>query len=977
MRKRRDQASIREALFKAGLGEMITQIISRSELGYLPQGERIPPGQQLSPGDSPANIVEHDEDQLDNTNVRDFAPIARSPPSIIRGLPGVLQNVQETDAGSIASEVERASLLSTPNTRTAFGPNENSHPEMDRSIDLAKSFMKRGDFATAGFALRRSEAILKGLQLQEMSPYHFEVKALFAGLKLYCGKYQNACQDFQKLLPRIGEGETEDEVRADLNRWIAISLLHQGKCDEAASKLQDLLPPDDAVMRSEKPTAEIQVRRDLAFARACLGDYTEALNQLEKALALSGISKGYALRQISTEETISGFVDGDQPPHQRISDDTRDSRITIAAAGKRDILYLTWARISLIWGDYKQGLALSRHALEAITEHWGSKNMRTLECSSLYAMLPTLNSHVGEGQKICAATIDTMRTELGADHPITLEAMANLMRIYKIQWRLVEAVDTTRSLVETAETALGNEQIQTLDLICLLAELEISIGNYSTALIHLKRVEQMVSVHYKASKPEALRYKALRALSLYHCGAAEEAESLAFEVLRMQRKLYLVGATAEKQQTTGQRAVKSTLPPKPNTVEPAGKALLIDVMGLIGSCDKSASVHPSLLLTLRLLGLLGQQKLGAQDLQLSHQLFQTIWDRNRLADESSMLVALESEFDLAVSFRESVSSDEDDSVLERAAYHMQDVYWKQLDVLGYQHPSVVTSRRELLILNCTINKWEDTSDVRRPRQNGDGDTKPQFTDNMNAKEWAEVETTASEILQSHEGQLGVSHPETLKSLLWVFTVQILLGKEDELMKTLHTALERLRHPSVRGQRIVESLYLEYKFATILSDSDLSNESTQYELHALEILRNISEQIQQLLEALPKEEIPVTAKDVFTLSHNTEQDILRVSEAAVAQGEVLVAELEEQINDYGGGRGHELDQCHRYKLKKLLLTMYGADDPRTIEAEKKLIETEPDKDCVKKEKKVSGHQQQRITHLTTGVGAALDCHDNQI
>lgn len=86
--------------------------------------------------------------------------------------------------------------------------------------------------------------------------------------------------------------------------------------------------------------------------------------------------------------------------------------------------------------------------------------------------------------------------------------------------------------------------------------------------------------------------------------------------------------------------------------------------------------------------------------------------------------------------------------------------------------------------------------------------------------WPSVEACSGRILIFQEERLGKLHPETLKTLLWIFVVQ--LDSPDEgtrAMATGQTLLQRLRDESVRTQRYLEVTRMEQKIALFYNAYD--------------------------------------------------------------------------------------------------------------------------------------------------------------
>ncbi|KAK9772955.1 putative MalT-like TPR region domain-containing protein [Seiridium cardinale] len=85
--------------------------------------------------------------------------------------------------------------------------------------------------------------------------------------------------------------------------------------------------------------------------------------------------------------------------------------------------------------------------------------------------------------------------------------------------------------------------------------------------------------------------------------------------------------------------------------------------------------------------------------------------------------------------------------------------------------------------------------------------------------WDLVIHHSLDMFRLHEAQLGENHPDTLRSLPWLLTVQVFLGDQHAMRQGLETALKRIRSEAVREQRLVESLNPECKKALVVEEFD--------------------------------------------------------------------------------------------------------------------------------------------------------------
>ncbi|KAK9799908.1 putative MalT-like TPR region domain-containing protein [Seiridium cardinale] len=91
--------------------------------------------------------------------------------------------------------------------------------------------------------------------------------------------------------------------------------------------------------------------------------------------------------------------------------------------------------------------------------------------------------------------------------------------------------------------------------------------------------------------------------------------------------------------------------------------------------------------------------------------------------------------------------------------------------------------------------------------------------NLGQDTWDLVIHHSLDMFRLHEAQLGENHPDTLRSLPWLLTVQVFLGDQHAMGQGLETALKRIRSEAVHEKRLVESLNLECKKALVVEEFD--------------------------------------------------------------------------------------------------------------------------------------------------------------
>ena len=156
---------------------------------------------------------------------------------------------------------------------------------------------------------------------------------------------------------------------------------------------------------------------------------------------------------------------------------------------------------------------------------------------------------------------------------------------------------------------------------------------------------------------------------------------------------------------------------------------------------------------------------------------------------------------------------------------------------------------------------------------------------LSLDDWALVESHSKSIAAEQESRIGVTHPETINTLLWIFAVHLLVEKMAEGAQTMTTLLSRLRRPTVRSQRLLNALETEEKVAWICMEQDMVD-------FALEVWAMVGARMESLLKAkdAKKEHVELALKFIGSAPRRWMGDWLGMLRADVER--VVSAEEEE-------------------------------------------------------------------------------------
>lgn len=844
------------------------------------------------------------------------------------------QRRDSTDSKPRDSLTSISTMLSQPLILKSIAENSDfSYPKAwKETLALANSYYQRADFPNACVAFRRCKKILPEVRDLNSAMNHGLIEIALdeqlAAIFLYRGLCSEAYSEFQRLLDKARqlsqtpEGRTERLIR-DLQRWTAVVLLHQGKYEEAAVEFRDLL--EQSNKHGDHPQAwrlfRMQVQRDLGLAVAHLGPYLKACQHIQAAkqeleeylLIPAGVSQSAEtlakedLPEPSVASTVGSSTANPADSLTANKDDTDTSR---KFQVKRDHLGFIEATIYSLWGFHMKALEISEKALRGLNQNLGERHLKTLECASLNALLLANNSQPLQAERSCTQTLQNMKRELGPKHPLTLEATGRLVYILKLQYRLSEAATTALSLQKLTQETYDAQHPQALQSRLILYDVQAVAGDYFAAVEGLHELVK-ASASEKMGLLTALVQKSAYARALYQAGALHQAEELSISTLREQRRESFLS-------TRSKDSLQRT--------ESSSHLINVTVEAIDQDAD-DLRISPSVLFTLETIALSIANK-PKPDLSLASKILDCCWRRQRDVMGHNHAFTLASRFELALTFQGEPGGD--GKAIETRARHLKHVYLRRMTILEDTHPDVLTARRELIITMCELGRWSDlpysanASNFEQYSNATEGvseDTSKEFDDMT----WDLVESESMRILSMHEMQLGETHPETLKSHLWIFTLQIFFGGDVLDETCMNELIHRLTNPRVLSQRLVQSVQMMHQMASLLLRNG-------HPLAALSILHRIPAKMASPPRSRDLSEV---FDMIFKgLGKRTDQMTLDATRSAQA---IFKPELDKLRGDIKNAvqRHANYEEIRKgfTRVISLCELMYGAANPQTLNARK--------------------------------------------
>ncbi|KAK3334178.1 hypothetical protein B0T19DRAFT_147982 [Cercophora scortea] len=853
--------------------------------------------------------------------------------------PSLQDFVEISDTASMASAPLR------PNT-PPLGSFADEH-ESFTPIRQAEVFFQRGKYDSAEFLYTQGRAVL-GSHIQTAPSLRIEclkIDTRLAVMALYRGRYGAAEEElrrihkeFQDCTNLFSKNSARIDQQIDITRWLALSLLKQGKYQESAECLEDIIQENSAteIRLRTKAITDVQVRRDLGLAYAYLGDYVSSASCLAKAnervnqpvRGSSGDSSQATMA--SSSENLNDFAGRSSPVLKlpRLGGPRHTSHALKLKSKADSVLYAT-AILRMLMGLYQDALDECDLAYKSMRRRLGTRHVKFLEVASLKAYLLALNSRFLEAEASCQWVLQIMMRELDNDHPLTLETRAHLVFTLIALSRNVQATSTAQTLHEVTSQSLGATHPITLRARNHLAKSYISNGQYEDAVKEFLSLSALAKEAYYSGHPDTLRYRAELAAAYCLAGKIEAAESIALDVMRWLRIIYTVNSsldgnlrsTTPTSTTFGQAALwVKRMSEAPSSENLTGTHLVDQTLHDVQNDSLNLRIHPSILFTLQILADAELQKPAAK-MQYVERILTVIvaYRSHPHALGESHVWPLETEFRLALIEREEAKSDQDPRLV-RARDRFRAIYRKRAEPsrLGPSHPATEAAKRELILTNLSLGVYEAAAYETLTTPASDSDLTPTTTSTrpLSPEDLDQVEAAVREIAAHHKLQLGMSHPETLRSFTWLFAVQMLLGKEREARPTYETALHSLQSPDVRAQRPIESLRMERRLALIFSNQDKHVDATLR-------FRSITQAIATAMAQADKE----TQASLASLRH--------IISAELASSERSVAEtlkgLEDSVTRHRRTSSFALAESSQAQIVQLRRALDGETDGRALEA----------------------------------------------
>jgi tetratricopeptide (TPR) repeat protein len=293
----------------------------------------------------------------------------------------------------------------------------------------------------------------------------------------------------------------------------------------------------------DRPLVEASIRETLGTTYWYLGDYTPAIQQQERALALRQAKLGpdhadtlHSCNELANAYWSAGRIADAIRLHERTLKQYEaqlgpDHPDTLSCRNNLADAYLDTGRNA-------EAILLHEHNLKLYEAKLGPDHPETFTARNNLAVAYWSVGRITEAIPLFEQTLKEREAQLGPDHPYTLSSSNNLAEAYKAAGRTEEAIHLHEQALKQMEAQLGAAHPETLK----------SRDNLATAYLAAGRTEEAIRLHEQTLKqfevklgpnhPDTLGTRNNLAHAYERAGTFSKAESLYRVVLEQKRKSF-------------------------------------------------------------------------------------------------------------------------------------------------------------------------------------------------------------------------------------------------------------------------------------------------------------------------------------------------------------------------------------------------------------------------------------------------------
>jgi YD repeat-containing protein len=302
----------------------------------------------------------------------------------------------------------------------------------------------------------------------------------------------------------------------------------------------DQAEPGIAETFADQPLAEAAIRQTLGLTYWFMGENSQAIQQLGRALALrrAALAPDHpdilnSMAHLAQAYQAAGNITEVLRLHKEIFE------LRKARFGPNDSETLwTMNRLAmtlLTAGRPEEALPLFEEGLKRAQTALGPVHNDTLIYMDNLAIGYRYLGRLAESLQLFEQALKLEQANLEPNHPDTLATMNNLAVTYHEAGRLTEALDLLEETLNLRKTRLGPDHPDTLNSMNLLAAVYRDVGRVGEALPLAEKAAQLMKQKEGPDHPYTLMFMCNLATTYREAGRLAEAKALYEDTLRLQK----------------------------------------------------------------------------------------------------------------------------------------------------------------------------------------------------------------------------------------------------------------------------------------------------------------------------------------------------------------------------------------------------------------------------------------------------------
>jgi tetratricopeptide (TPR) repeat protein len=782
---------------------------------------------------------------------------------------------------------QRRSYLSTssgeaPVRRADFGSVDGK--EILKRFDEGSVSLQRGHFRSARNNFRFVvDYFARGGTVIEDGEFRTAALRFLATVKLgiahvFLGAYRTAILTLKPAIIELQAIKTTErdlesemaQLRSEAERWLGVACVLHGDYEPAIKELQTATNELQTITGRMKPEEipkstsylNLQISQDLAVASAHEGNINEChrwvrllrkqltdleglqvvetrVARLETWLAVAEVNLllgDYRVAMVDADKAWEEHTNHFGPKHVKTFNSAR-LRIALLGLNSRN----------------SEAEDFCRSSLSSMMHELGNSHPVTLETRNILGYIFRTQARLAESIDTGKAASDALAAILSDKHPKTFAARSELATKYRLvgDYRLAASI-IDDEVLKPCHTRYKWQHHSTLRFVTELVHVWCSAGYLDLPEELLLRVVRLQERAYSLTKMAATHAEAESKLPQIATPSTPQtrAEGIVRPILIVikDERLLLSSRSQIYHLKGGDSSDGAGQHVYATPAEDMGSKLNSNILADIA--PSTMVVHPHLVNTLNLIAAVQLHKNEPQTNQLAVDILEELYLWNDARFGESHAYTLMMRYELAIALRET-----GEVRPQKALKHFEKVYELRRSKLGSKHPDTLCAQRELIMTryivtaenaNETANQHggglDHDDQMRLERRTSDSEATSvsprrnslkQHDSNQSAKLYSEAsdpsmqrsqpERQSWDIFWYQQERLGDYHPETLKTLFWIFFVQLhLKGTQGRLndkgtleSKTFRNLLSRLRHQKVLKQRPSESKWMQNRMSEFL------------------------------------------------------------------------------------------------------------------------------------------------------------------